>query len=52
MIDEKNPLTKDGMFILEHQSNESIATNLTNLTLQKTRILGNTTISFFTKLGG
>ena len=52
LIDESNLLLNNGMFIFEHQSNEFLTTNLTNLFLHKTRKLGNTTISFFINRGG
>ena len=52
MIDENNILVENGLFILEHQSNEFLTMNLVTLVLKKSKKLGNTTVSFFKKSRG
>jgi len=50
-IDENSLLSKSGIFILEHRSKELAAINFKNLVIQKNKLFGNTTISFFTNIG-
>ena len=52
IVDESNILQKNGVLIFEHRSNELIYSNFDNINLYKTKILGNTTISFFKNIGG
>jgi len=51
-IDQNKLLQVDGVFVLEHQSDKLGDLNLSALELLKTKIAGNTSVSFFINKGG
>ncbi len=51
IIDDSSILNVNGVFVLEHRSRDLMNVETSRLILEKVRKLGNTTVSFFTRMG-